>query len=500
MTSSPLSHVGELTAAQVVAGIVLVWLLIRYLSAKNLRHIPTEGGPSLPILSFVGLYNFLIHGRELLQRGYQKHKGRTFKVAMVDRWLVVLSGKKLIDELQKMPDDMVSSATTEVFGIHHVFDSNWHIDPVHVPILRSLTRNLTLVFEDMFDELIIAFREHFPANSDRWFPVHASPVMRTIVTRAANRVFVGMPTCRDSGYVHMVVHFEEDVSKAVGLLTIFPSFMKHAAGRKATVIDKRVQQCLDYLRPAINDRMAMRTRFGEDWADKPNDFLQRVIDEVVARNQGPEEVARIVLFINIGAIGSISAAVIQALYDISARPELANTLREEVEAAVAEEGWTRVATNKMRKLDSFLRECVRHNGPTIGSMFRNILQPVTLSDGTFLPKGTTVVTPTFATHYDEENYPNATLFDPLRSYKSDKAVQPRLITTSADYVTFGHGKHSCPGRFFASNQLKTMLAHILINYDVKPEYEGVRPESSQRGLAYDPSNTARVLFRRRRVD
>ncbi|EKM61840.1 uncharacterized protein PHACADRAFT_112752 [Phanerochaete carnosa HHB-10118-sp] len=500
MTSSPLLYVGELTTAQVVAAAVFVWLFIRHLSAKNLRHIPTEGGPSLPILSFIGLYNFLAHGREIIQQGYQQHKGRAFKVAMVDRWLVVLSGKKLVDELQKMPDDTVSSATTEVLEMPNVFASNWHKDPVHVPILRNLTRSLALVFEDMFDELSIAFREHIPANSDRWLPVHAYPVISTIVTRAANRVFVGMPICRDSGYVHMMVHFEEDVSKAVKLLTILPGFMKRAAGRNATVIDKRIQQCLDYLRPVIDDRMAMMAVFGKDWADKPNDLLQWIINEVVARNQGPEEVARIVLFINFGAIGTTSAAILHALYDISMRPELADTLREEVEAAVAEEGWTKAAINKMRKLDSFLRECERHNGPTIVSMFRNILQPVTLSDGTFLPKGATVVTPTFATHFDEENYPNATLFDPLRSYKSDKSVQPQLITTSADYVTFGHGKHACPGRFFASNELKAMLAYIVVNYDVKPEYEGVRPENLRRGLTNEPNNTARVLFRGRQVD
>ncbi|EKM52835.1 uncharacterized protein PHACADRAFT_212040 [Phanerochaete carnosa HHB-10118-sp] len=288
-----------------------------------------------------------------------------------------------------------------------------------------------------------------------------------------------------------MVHFEEDVGKAARFLAILPSFMKRIAGRNATVIDKRVQQCLDYLRPAIDDRMAMMTRFGKDWADRPDDLLQWTIDEVVARTQGPEEVARMVLFINFGAISTTSAAIIRALYDISVHPELVNTLREEVtvEAAVAEEGWTKVGINKMRKLDSFLRECERHNSPL----------PVTLSDGTFLPKGATVVTPTLATHFDEENYSNAALFDPLRSYKSDKSVQPRLTITSPDYVTFGHGKHACPGRFFTSDELKAMLAYIVVNHNVKSEYEGVRPENLRRGLTNYPNDTARVLFRKRQV-
>ena len=79
-----------LPTAHIVTGVALLWLLLRWFSPKNvcpgihlqlklpfdyyalqLRHIPTEGGPSLPVLSFIGLYNFLAHGKEVLERGYQ---------------------------------------------------------------------------------------------------------------------------------------------------------------------------------------------------------------------------------------------------------------------------------------------------------------------------------------------------------------------------------------------------------------------------------------------
>ncbi|KAJ7808529.1 hypothetical protein B0H14DRAFT_2197346, partial [Mycena olivaceomarginata] len=33
---------------------------------------------------------------------------------------------------------------------------------------------------------------------------------------------------------------------------------------------------------------------------------------------------------------------------------------------------------------------------------------------------------------------------------------------------FGHDKHACPGSiFFAVTELKAMLAHVILNYDVK---------------------------------
>ena len=73
-------------------------------------------------------------------------------------------------------------------------------------------------------------------------------------------------------------------------------------------------------------------------------------------------------------------------------------------------------------------------------MFRNILKPTTLSDGTFIPAGTTISAPTLATHFDEDNYPDAVQFDALRFYKPADKVQQQLPTTTADYLTFGHGK------------------------------------------------------------
>ncbi|KAJ7660426.1 hypothetical protein B0H17DRAFT_832480, partial [Mycena rosella] len=50
-----------------------------------------------------------------------------------------------------------------------------------------------------------------------------------------------------------------------------------------------------------------------------------------------------------------------------------------------------------------------------------------------------------------------------------------MVSTGTDHLPFGTGKHACPGRFFAATELKAMLAHLVLNYDVKAEVEGVRP-------------------------
>lgn len=54
-----------------------------------------------------------------------------------------------------------------------------------------------------------------------------------------------------------------------------------------------------------------------------------------------------------------------------------------------------------------------------------------------------------------------------------------------------------PGRFFAVNELKAMLAHILLNYDVKMADDGGRPANVWIGLSSLPNTKAEVLFRKR---
>ena len=59
---------------------------------------------------------------------------------------------------------------------------------------------------------------------------------------------------------------------------------------------------------------------------------------------------------------------IAVLYRLLSHPEYVEPLRHEVETAVAEEGWTKAAMDKMHKIDSFLREVQRLDGVDNGSL------------------------------------------------------------------------------------------------------------------------------------
>ena len=57
--------------------------------------------------------------------------------------------------------------------------------------------------------------------------------------------------------------------------------------------------------------------------------------------------------------------------------------------------------------------------------------------------------------------------------------------------------YTSPGRLFAAIQLKTMLAYVLLNYDVKMADDGGRPSNLRMGAEMAPDTTAEVLFRKR---
>ncbi len=73
-----------------------------------------------------------------------------------------------------------------------------------------------------------------------------------------------------------------------------------------------------------------------------------------------------------------------------------------------------------------------------------------------------------------------------------------MATLSPDFLLFGHGRHACPGRFFAVNELKALVAYVLMMYDIKLEDDKrVPPVPRWLGTSLLPDETSKIMFRRR---
>ncbi|KAJ7589669.1 cytochrome P450, partial [Mycena floridula] len=177
-------------------------------------------------------------------------------------------------------------------------------------------------------------------------------------------------------------------------------------------------------------------------------------------------------------------------------------LREEIEAVVDEYGWSRAAVGKMVKVDSFLKESQRMTGIGAGSMFRAVLKDFTFSDGTTVPAGNILGVAAHDIHMDEETYTQARQFQgfrysDMRSVKGE-ALKHHFVTTGPDYLLFGHGKHACPGRFFAARTMAIMFAHVLTVYDIKfADDRKTPPEPVFHGFVVTPDPNVELMFRAR---
>lgn len=177
-------------------------------------------------------------------------------------------------------------------------------------------------------------------------------------------------------------------------------------------------------------------------------------------------------------------------------------MREEAEAAVRRAGWTLSALERMRRVDSFLKESMRLSGLHALTMLRKSRTHYTFSDGTHVPQGTVLAAACTATHLDPSKYPSPKTFDALRFVRGsgEAASRYQLSTTSPDFLAWGYGRTACPGRFVAAAQMKMLLAHLVLHYDIRLEDGAgdVRPRDCWVESERLPDLGAQLMLRKRR--
>jgi cytochrome P450 len=176
-------------------------------------------------------------------------------------------------------------------------------------------------------------------------------------------------------------------------------------------------------------------------------------------------------------------------------------LREEIISVVSENGWTKASLQKLRLMDSFLKESQRFTPMGEVSMNRYVERKLELSDGTVIPKGSRI--------FVAGAYTNPAVYDDPEKFDAFRFARKRLepgqtnawghVTTSASHMGFGHGQHACPGRFFASNEIKVALCHLLLKYDFDLLDDEVPPAYRFEG-SNSVSTESKIRIRRRKEE
>ncbi|KIJ41503.1 hypothetical protein M422DRAFT_780281 [Sphaerobolus stellatus SS14] len=498
LTVSSTKSLGIVAIIALVVLYSLPWLH----KQRLLASIPAIG-PTNPI-SFYRFRTSTFHAnaRAIVEEAARKH--RIFRVPQVYGWHIVVSEKQYIDDLRKAPDDYAtfSDAMEEMMLVRYLLGPTLNKNHYTTEIIKhQLARNLPNLFPDIREETLVAVENKIPLTED-WIKLPAYGIVVQIIAQITNRILVGVPLCRNKDFLNLNIGFTMEVNTGKRKLQQYPDLLRPLVAKYFTSVPQRIEQALQFLRPFIEEKEQKLKDYGKDYPDKAETFLSWIVDEAQGEERSPIKLTNRILMLNFGAIHTSSSTFTHALYELAARPQYIPALREEVETVVKRYGWSKMALIHMNKLDSLFKETQRLNGHGCLSVTRMALKEFIFSDGTRIPKGTIMSAASAIPHLNDEVYPDPKTFDPFRfakiREKEGQGTSNQFVATNNDYLAFGHGKHACPGRFFAANELKLMMAHIISTYDIKLEQDGVKPPNQWFGLSCMPNPRGSILFRRRR--
>ncbi|KAM6156413.1 cytochrome P450 3A4-like [Erethizon dorsatum] len=189
------------------------------------------------------------------------------------------------------------------------------------------------------------------------------------------------------------------------------------------------------------------------------DFLDPFILSVAMSDV--EIVAQSVIFIFAG-YEATSNALSFIMYELATHPDVQKKLQQEIDAALPNKALPTFDTLvEMEYLDMVVNETLRLY-PVANRLERMCKKDVRVN-GVLIPKGTTVMVPTFALHRDPEYWPEPEEFRPERFSKKNKDLINSYI-----YMPFGSGPRNCIGMRFALMNMKLAVIRVLQNFSLQP--------------------------------
>ncbi|KAK1522341.1 ent-kaurene oxidase [Colletotrichum costaricense] len=447
---------------------------------------------------------FLINARRIMEDARTQFPGQPYRL-MTDVGETVVIPPDLVHDIRNEPGLSFSKAFADNFhpqlnGFEGFAVGNRPDGLFQLVIKKRITKLLNQITEPLASETRFAVDHIFGKPTD-WQEYNTKDTILDLICRLSSRVFLGDEVCRDEAWLAITKSYTVNAFLGAEILRPYPYWLRYAANLilpECKTLRRQVSDSRDIIEPVLQKRRDARQQAIErgEPAPKFNDGIDWFEEE----SQGREyDVVGAQLGLSVVAIHTTTDLLVETMLRIAENPELFDALRKEIVEVLTAEGWKKTALFNMKLMDSVLKESQRLKPVTSAIMARMATRQVTLPNGLKLQKGERCVGDLGKMH-DPSIYPNPEAFNGYRflEMRGDPKLdsQAHLVSTSPSHLGFGHGQHACPGRFFAGNELKIALAHLLMKFDWKltPGYEH---QWQEWGFAWNSDSTAKLLFRRR---
>ncbi|KKY14227.1 putative cytochrome p450 [Diplodia seriata] len=333
-------------------------------------------------------------------------------------------------------------------------------EPLHGHVLKTLlTPGLRRLNPRISDTITTAVHNTLPSSTSSWTPLNATSALLHIVAAATGAIGVGTPLCLDPTYLDASVQYAASVMRAMAAASRVPSWCRWLVAPWLKEV-RELKGRIRGMEALVGGVMRARRENGEE---KAEDLLQWTVDGAAKFGLDAEwKVVRAYLGFVFAAVHSTTVVATNVLFNLAAMPpEVTAELRDEMAAALDRHGgvMTFDALQDMPKLDSFMKETLRLYPLQFANFQRKVLKPFSLSTGQLIPASTVIEVPTMAVSLDASRFPHPHRFDPWRFWRLRTApgadpTSHQFATVAGDSTNFGWGRHACPGRWFAANEIK----------------------------------------------
>ncbi|GKT79141.1 cytochrome P450 [Colletotrichum tofieldiae] len=368
-----------------------------------------------------------------------------------------------------------------------------------------LTNILAKLTAPVSDETTLSLTDTFGEDKE-WQTFVIKEEMLKVVARVSTRVFGGEKLCRNQDWLKITSDYARTSFLASELLRIFPKSLRsfvHRVNPLSRKLQAQVLEAREIINPIVAERRNEKKAALDRGEEEPeyNDCLEWCEESSDDASSDP---AMMQLGLSFAALHTTSDLITQVMLDLAKYPDYFEPLRKEITDVIRTDGWSRMGLYKMRLLDSFCKETQRLHPLGIVAMHREVTKPITLSNGLELPEGSRIAV-SCQRMRDSSVYLDPNRFDGHRYLRMRESLgagndgAAHFVSTSPEHLGFGHGQHACPGRFFAANEMKIVLCHLLLKYDWRLAAEA-QPKSINFGFTIEVDPKAKIEIRRRTGD
>ncbi|RYO16536.1 hypothetical protein AA0113_g11550 [Alternaria arborescens] len=342
---------------------------------------------------------------------------------------------------------------------------------VQTVVMNQLTKYLNTLTKPLSEEATYACDVIFGKDPEWKETVIADSILQ-LTARLSTRIFLGDTMCRNEAWLSASKAYTATCFIMTLKMAALPPYLKFLVpylSSEAKTVRENGNRCREILTPLFTQRQALKEEARRNGQPEPvfNDIIDWYEQEAWGTKYDPALFQTALSFV---AIHTTSELLTHALTLLASEPKYVDALREEIVRVLSSEGLTKGALANLKLMNSCLKEAQRYRPAAYLTMRRKAKRTVVLPDGTIIPQGQQIAVDGYHMS-DPAIHPNPDKFDIYRYYRvrddpnPTKVSQAHLLSTGPDNLSFSHGVQGCPGRFFAANEMKIALYHLLLKYD-----------------------------------